>query len=174
MELLREAFVDALRKGLPIVGAVVGSAMMTRRYGDDLKVVAAGAGAGYAAGWATQKLILWGAEKFSAVQMPTTAAPPLQGMRVPSSDDGYQRVEYQDPSHAYDAARANVDSGVSAQDMYGAPSGNMGGRPMHQGEKGSGEGVRTAQVANQTGQEAQVSVPKGTFFADAFGGQMGI
>ena len=76
MELLREALVDALRKGLPIVGAVAGSAWMTRRYGDDLKMVVAGAGAGYATGWLAQKIILWGAERLTALQMPSTSAAP--------------------------------------------------------------------------------------------------
>lgn len=171
MELLREAFVDGLRKGLPIVGAVAGSAWMTRRYGDDLKVVAAGAGAGYATGWLAQKIILWGAERLSAVQMPSTAAPPLQGMPLPQ---GYQHTEYRDPSEVYSEAREAVDEGAQAQAVYAATQGVTPGRPMQRGEKGFGEGVQTAQVPNQTGKEPNVQVPKGAFYADAFGGRMGI
>jgi len=179
MELIREALVDSIRRGLPIVGAVAGGYYTTRR-SDKWGRLFMGAGGGWLAGWAVQKAVLGLFDRMAYRPLPDTPAGPVGQAQMPQ---GMPATEYVDPAAAVNEARA-------ASGHAPAPgAGNMGAMPYtapaatqastqaavesSYGQKGGGDGVVFHTVGAQTGQELNPQV-RGTLIKDAYGTQMGI
>ncbi len=173
MEIIREALVDGIRLGLPIVGAVTGAHYATKR-SSKWTSVAKGAGVGYFAGWAAQKVVLGLLERLAFPRMPEVPAV-TQGA-MPQSPN-----EYQDPSDVYEEARAasSAPKAAAPESMSGmgyspqGPAPAPPAAPATHNQKGGGDGVQFHQAPASTGQEAHQKV-SGTLFADAYGGRMGI
>lgn len=160
--ILKELLVDALRYGLPTVGAGVGILKGQKSCGPSLACTVKYGAAGWAIGWVAQYLVLWALDSLSGEAMPELPV----GSGGDTAPDGPRKVEGKaefippvatGPSPSPASQSPEVAAAVAA--VYSAPpAGEASSTPTD----GTLSGTSSATSPD-------VRVPRGAWFKDAFG-----